>query len=287
MKTQKTPPQPPKRIVNLLTVEQVEYILDGVQKSAFTISLDEGDDVVATLSAAGREVFVVDFTKQTISRVQDGKRTQVFKPSPPKFFSTPIEYRHYCLLEDAIREQYTLGGQEALTTNLITRREVVVLIDAVRAMAFKIDPQPTDFDVLLVSFEGREVFRVHTKERKVYMTALSGTSELVYTFAEEPAEWFWAGTDRKLWKDLTDAIAFYNSAMHKVRMSDYRALFGNQMQKVIVGLAQAMDEAEADVRLLERVDKTAGGASLHPDVARLVQKDLDAGEEQANQESEP
>jgi hypothetical protein len=116
------------------------------------------------------------------------------------------------------------------------------------------------------------------------MTALSGTSEIVYAFAEEPAEWFWAGTDRKLWKDLTESIAFYNSAMHKVRMSDYRALFGNQMQKVISLLAQAMDEAEADVRMLEKVDKTNSGHNLHPDVARLVQRDLDAGEEQANQE---
>ena len=281
MKTQKTQP---KRIVNLLTVEQVEYIIDGVNKSAFTVSLDEGDDVVATLSAAGKEVFVVDFSKQTISRTQDNKRTQVFKPSAPKFFSTPIEYKHYCLLEDAIRQQYALGGQEALTTNLITRGEVVVLINAIRAMAFSINPQPTDFDVLLVNFDGREVFRIHTKERKIAMTALSGTSETVYVFSEEPAEWFWAGTDRKLWKDLQDAIKFYDGAMHKVRMSDYRALFGNQMQKVIGLLAQAMDEAEADVRMLEKVDKTNSGHNLHPDVARLVQKDLDAGEEQANQE---
>ena len=67
-------------------------------------------------------------------------------------------------------------------------------------------------------------------------------------------------------------------------MADYRAMFGSQMQKVITVLAQAMDEAEADVRMLERVDKTGTGNSLHPDVARLVQKDLDAGEEQANQE---
>jgi hypothetical protein len=282
MKTQKTPS--PKRIINLLTPEQVGYIYDGIECSAFTISLDEGDDVVATLSSAGKEVFVIDLTKRIISRVQDGKRAQVLCVPPPKLFRMNVELKWFDLLEKAIRTQYTLGGQEALTTNLITRGEVVVLVNAIRAMAFSINPQPTDFDVLLVSFDGREVFRIHTKERKVAMTALSGTSETVYVFNDEPAEWFWAGTDRKLWKDLTDAIAFYNGAMHKVRMSDYRALFGNQMQKVISLLAQAMDEAEADVRMLEKVDKTNSGHNLHPDVARLVQKDLDAGEEQANQE---
>ncbi len=279
--------QSAKRVVNMLTVEQVGFIYDGVVASAFTISLDEGQDVVATLSVAGSEVFAIDLSKKTISRVKDGKRAQVFIVPPSRIFRQNQEAKQFCLLEDAIKTQYAIGGQEALTTNLITRREVVVIIDAIRSMAFSIVPQQTDLGVLLISFEGREVFRVHTVDRKISMTALSGVSEQVYAFAEDSVDWFWAGTDRKLWKDLTDAIAFYNGAIHKVRMSDYRALFGNQMQKVIMGLAMAMDEAEADVRLLERVDKTAGGASLHPDVARLVQKDLDAGEEQANQEDEP
>ena len=281
----KAPPSPVKRIVNLISVHQVEYILDGVLKSAFAVTIEEEDgDTVATLSVAEKPVFEVNFSNQTISRIQDGKRLQVFRCPPPKFFGTAVEYKHFCSLEDAIRTQYAIGGQEALTGNLITRREVVVLIDAIRAMAFRCERR-VGTDVRALLFDGRECFRIDMESRTILLAGLSGNFELVYLFTEDPEEWFWAGTDRKLWKEMVDALRFYDATMHKVRMADYRAMFGNQMQKVIVGLAAAMDEAEADVRMLEKVDKTNSGSNLHPEVARLVQKDLDAGE-QAAQEKE-
>lgn len=282
MKSQKA--QPPKRIVNLLTVEQVEHIIEGVEKSAFSITMEEGDGIIVSLSVAGRMVFTVNLTSSVITRKRGNGEELLFTCPPGHFLWKNSERRLFDRLEAAIKTQYAIGGQEALTSNLITRSEVVVLIDAIRAMAFRIEK--TGIDLSILFFDGREVFRINTDERHITLVGLSNSAEIVYTFADEPEHWFWGGTDRKLWRDLTDALAFYSATMHKVRMADYRAMFGNQMQKVITGLAQAMDEAEADVRMLEKVDKTNSGHNLHPDVARLVQKDLDAGEEQANQENE-
>jgi hypothetical protein len=283
MKSKVTKPEPKRRIVNMLSLEQVEAILDGVEKSAFTITMSDGDDAVATLSSAAREVFSVDLNGMTISQKRDGNYERVFTVPPKRLFSRNVEHALFTRIEAAIKVQYAIGGQEALNTNLFTRSEIIVLIDAIRAMAFKIERLMPD--LYTVSFDGRQVFRIYTDDRYIKLNGLSGQPEIVYQFRDDPESWFWAGTDRKLWRSLNDALTFYETMMHKVRMADYRAMFGNQMQKVITGLAQAMEEAEADVRMLEKVDKTNSGAALHPEVARLVQKDLDAGEEQANQEA--
>jgi hypothetical protein len=279
----KKPTSPsPRPVINLIGPEQVLAIIDGIEKSAFTVTMSEGESVIASLSAGGREVFTIDLTNLIITRKREGGGERIYKAKPPKFFTPSADLKLFDRLEEVIRMQYSIGGQEALNANLITRREVLVLIDAIRAMAFKIDrPKP---DLAVLFFDGREVFRIDTTFKTIALIGLSKAAEVVYTFQEEPEHWFWAGTDRKLWRDLVDALVFFDATMHRVRMADYRAMFGNQMQKVIVGLAQAMDEAEADVRMLERVDRTNSGAALHPDVARLVQKDLDAGEDQAKEE---
>lgn len=276
--------QPQRPVINLIGPEQIEAIIDGIEKSAFTITVSEGDAVVATLSSGGREVFAIDLINNVITRRRESSSERVYTAAPRRFFSANTDQKLFARLATAIRMQYSIGGQEALTTNMITRREVVVLTEAIRAMAFKIDrPEP---DLAILFFDGREVFRINLAERAISLIGLSRSAEVVYVFADEPDHWFWAGTDRKLWRDLRDALAFFDATMHKVRMADYRAMFGNQMQKVIMGLAQAMDEAEADVRMLEKVDKTNSGAALHPDVARLVQKDLAAGEDRAKEESD-
>jgi hypothetical protein len=280
-------PEPVKRVVNLLSPDQIQAIADGVEQSAFTVSMSSGEDVVATLSSAGVEVFRIDLTNRTISRKRDGNVERAYVCPPRKIFSLNIEVKIWERLERVIQSQYAISSHEAATANLITRHEVVVLIDAIKAMAFKIDRQFTvaNSDERLLFFDGREVFRIDTAQRTISLVGLSKSSELVYTFVNDPESWFWSGTDRKLWQELTNALDFYDATMHRVRMADYRALFGNQIQKVIAGLAMAMEEAEADARLIERVDKTNSGRNLHPDVARLVQKDL-TGEEPPAEEDE-
>lgn len=275
-------PTPASRIVNLISEDQVEAIIDGVEKSAFTVAMEDSDDTIATLSTAGKVIFIVNLTRRVISRKRGSSEERTYSPPAPRFFVSSRGLKLFDRLEAAIKTQYALGGQEALTKNLISRSEVVVLIDAIRAMAFRIEK--TSIDLFILYFDGRECFRIETVDKYITLVGLSNSAEIVYGFAEEPAHWFWAGTDRKLWRELQDALSFYHETMHRVRMSDYRAMFGNQMQKVITSLAAAMDEAEAEVRMLEKVDRTNSGRNLHPDVARLVQKDLDAGEEQANQE---
>lgn len=276
--------KPEPRIINLLTAKQLNTLIEGVEQSAFVVEIIDGD---AVLKAAGKEVFRVDLAGRTITRCRGASEEKLFACEPRKWFRWSKEKRIFDRLETAIKTQYEMGSEEALTTNLLTRAEIVVLIDAIRAMAFKLDRSGVNSDTLIIYFEGRECFRIDTYAKAILMIGLSNVAEVAYTFSQEPEEWFWAGTDRRLWKDLMEAIKFYNSAMHKVRMSDYRAMFGSQMTKVITDLAKAMDEAEADARLLERVDKTSGGTQLHPDVARLVQKDLEAGEQAAAEEEQP
>jgi hypothetical protein len=275
-------PETVKRVVNLLAVDQIQAIADGVEQSAFTVTMSSGDDVVATLSSAGVEVFRIDLTNRTITRKRDNNVERAYVCPPHRFFSFNHEEKIWERLERVIRSQYAISSHEAATANLITRHEVVVLIDAIKAMAFKIDRSlVANSDEYILYFDGREVFRISIDQRTISLVGLSKASELVYTFVNDPESWFWSGTDRKLWQELVTALDFYNATMHRVRMADYRALFGNQIQKVIAGLAVAMEEAEADARLIERIDKTNSGRNLHPDVARLVQKDLEAGEEAA------
>ncbi len=270
-------PEPVKRVVNLLDMVQISAITDAIEQSSLSVSMSSGDDLVAVLSSAGTEVFRVDLTNRTISRKRETGTERVYVCPPHRFFSFNVEERFWDRLEMVIRSQYAISAHEIPSSNLITRHEVVVLIEAIKAMAFKIERQfaVANADEHILFFDGREVFRIDTNQHTIKLVGLSKTSELVYTFVDDPESWFWSGTDRKLWKELVNALDFYSTTMHRVRMADYRALFGNQIQKVIAGLAVAMDEAEADARLIERIDKTNSGRNLHPDVARLVQKDLD------------
>ncbi len=287
-------PEPAKRVVNLLAMDQIHAIVDAIEQSSLTVAMSSGDDLIAVLSSAGSEVFRVDLTNRIISRKREGTTERVYVCPPHRFFSLNVEEKVWERLELVIRSQYAINTHEIPSANLITRHEVVVLIEAIKAMAFKIDRQfaVANADEHILFFDGREVFRIDTAQRTISLVGLSKTSELVYTFVDDPESWFWSGTDRKLWREMTAALDFYAVTMHRVRMSDYRALFGNQIQKVIAGLATAMDEAEADARLIERIDKTNSGRNLHPDVARLVQKDLDGDrdeevddtEEQGNQQ---
>lgn len=274
MRSRKT--EPAKRVVNLLTMDQLQAITDGVEQSAFVVTMSGGDDVVAVLSSAGSEVFRIDLTNRTITRKREGNSEKAYACPPHRIFSLNVEEKVWLRLERVIQSQYAISGHVAASNNLITRHEVNVLVEAIKAMAFRIDRSLNNLEESILYFDGREVFRIDSAHRTISLVGLSKTSELVYTFSDDPESWFWSGTDRKLWHELVTAVDFYTATIHRVRMSDYRALFGNQIQKVIVSLAAAMEEAEADMRLLERVDKTNSGHNLHPDVARLVQKDLDA-----------
>ena len=274
----------PKPIINLITPNQILAIIDGIEQSAFGIELTEEDgEPIAMLTSGDKEIFRVCLASRVILRRKESRLERVYTFTKRKWyqwFSTFHEdTRIWGFLSFAIKTQAELGGTEALTTNLITRQEVVLLIDAIRAMVFTVETFSLNTHLTTLSYESREVFRINAEDHTIAMTPLSGQSEIVYTFHDTPVEWFWGGTDFHLWKDLRSALDFYKATMHRVRMSDYRATFGAQMQKVIAGIAQTMEEAEAEVRMLQSVDKSEGGRNLHPEVARLVQKDLDAGEE--------
>lgn len=280
--------KPPVEIINLITLKQVGAILDAIDESAFGIELTEEDDApIAMLMKGGREIFRVNLRDRIILRRKDSKLERVYTFEPQKWWRRwSADSEMWGHLAFSIKTGAELGGTEALTTNLLTRTEIILLIDAIRAMVFKIDAVQNNPKLLIFTYESREVFRLDLDKRQLAMTPLSGASEVVYTFADEPAEWFWGGTDRQLWKDLLAAMDFFRATMHKVRMSDYRATFGAQMQRVIIGIAKIMEDAESDLRMLERVDTSEGGRNLHPEVARLVQKDLDAGEEAGAKDEE-
>jgi hypothetical protein len=219
-----------------------------------------------------RELFRVDLVRQQLLRRRDGGQTEIAYRFDvrdgwfPRGEDTHI-WRDICR---AITQQIDLGGEPALTTNLVTRTEVRVLIDAIRVMAFRIDPLITDPDVYVLYSEEREVYRVDRKQRTLSMIGLKGGPEIVYIFEPEPVEWFWSGTDRQLWKSLIDAIDFYRSTIQKVRMVDYRALFANN----------AMTVAEADAAMLAKVEGTGPGR-LHPEVAEMLSEEAQDGQQQS------
>jgi hypothetical protein len=256
--------------VNLLTRQQVLTLIDAVQASAFKVEMRDEDGAKAILSVE-RELFRVDLVRQQLLRRRDGGSSEVAYRFDVRsgWFSRGEDNAMWRDLGRAITQQIDLGGDPALTTNLVTRTEVRVLIDAIRVMAFRIDPLITNPEIYVLFSEEREVYRIDRKERTLSMIGLKGGPEVIYRFQPEPAEWFWSGTDRQLWKGMVDAIDFYRSTIQRVRMVDYRALFASKMQDVIAALADAMTVAEADSAMLAKVEGTGPGR-LHPDVADLL-----------------
>lgn len=287
MKQQRATAKAKAKVINIFTQAQVQAIIDGVHESAFQIELNNDDDgPQAILKSGSKDVFRVDFTKRVLYRYRHGNAevAYIFTEKPWYRFNT-VDETLWSNLEGNIRAQGELG-LEVFSDNLFRREEIEIIIEAIRGMVFKIS-RPLDFgDVEILSFEEREVMRFNTRTKVFSMVGTSGQPQDVYTFKPEPDHWFWASTDRDLLKRLEQALAFYRQTMHRVRMADFRMLFGRTIQEVIGKLAQLMDEAEAENNMLMRIDSTGGGASLHPEVARLVQKDLDAGAEAAEEQGD-
>lgn len=275
-------------ITNLYGEAQVRAILDGIRTSAFQIKLQNTDAPTALLMLADRIIFSINLQDRTLSRHRDAHTELVYTFRRKQgFFDRQHDEGVWKEFQDAIHAQGDLGGMEALSTNLFRRAEIETLIQAIRGMVFKIHQAADDPATDAIQFEDADVFRFNRRTHVLSMVVPNGNGiEVVYAFKPEPPEWFWSGTDRDLLNSLNQAIEFYHKTIQRVRMSTYRAMFGRVLQDVIVRLAAILDEAEAEARMLEKVDSTQGGSVLHPQVAELIQKDLDQGEE-AGRENAP
>ena len=150
--------------------------------------------------------------------------------------------------------------------NLFRAEEIYLIADAISAMLFTLE---FSNETIIVRFEGRESFRLDRVNKIVLLTARSGIPEPVYTF-----KW-WKITDFMMWRAIEKSVEFYNENIHRIRMQDYRAFFGNHLGEVCAETMELVEKAEGEARQLARMDRTRGGNDLHPDVARMIQKDPD------------
>lgn len=272
------------QVVNLYGPTQVKAILEAIRTSAFQVELQNTDTPTANLKLAGKIVFAIDLQERKIYRFKDDNKELAYTFSRKRgWFDTDHDENLWLEYELIIQAQGDLGGLEAITTNLFRREEIETVILAIRGMVFRVSTAPENLDVDILSFNDEEVFRYNHKLKTLSMvTPNTKTVELVYTFAPEPKEWFWAGTDRDLLKAFDTALAYYRQTIQRVKMSTYRQMFGRIMQDIILKLADIMEEVEAESRMLEKIDSTKGGSYLHPQVADLIQKDLDEGEKNAH-----
>lgn len=141
-------------------------------------------------------------------------------------------------------------------------------------MVFQIIKADFNPDVRILNFNGAEKFRFDLTNQLVTMTGLSGEPTQVYHFS------WWSVGDWFIRWELRKALEFHDATMHRVRMQDYRALFGREMELILTDLAELMTAAEAEGQMLQRVDSTEGGKRLHKDVRRLVQADDEDDEQE-------
>jgi hypothetical protein len=146
--------------------------------------------------------------------------------------------------------------------DLFRREEVVVLANAVECMAFQVEQS---FATYNFSYNGQVALRLDTRSRTLLLVGLSNTPTEVFRFR------WWRMQDHVLYARLLTAIAFYERTVHKVRMQDYRAMFGKRVEEAIASLADLADRAEGEAKLLARVDAAGAAGRFHPDVQRLVQ----------------
>jgi hypothetical protein len=272
-------------IANLYGPGQLTAILEAMISSAFSIELQNSDSPTAILKLAGNMLFAFDLQERKLYRFKDNNKELVFTFRRKKgWFSTDHDEAMWDRFQSIIQAQGDIGGAEAMSLNVFRREEIDVLILAIRGMVFRIGSAPDNLDVDSICFNDEEVFRFNHKTSVLSMVAPNTKAlEVVYTFAPEPKEWFWAGTDRDLLKSFHQALAFYQQTIQRVKMTTYRQMFGRTMQEIILKLADIMEKVEAEHKMLERIDSTKGGSYLHPRVADLIQKDLDEGLKNANE----
>lgn len=162
--------------------------------------------------------------------------------------------------------------------NLIRAEEVYIIAQAIEAMVFQIQNTSGQIisddgtrkwkegDALLI-FGGRMHFRIDRKHWVIHMVPLSGEEVQVWK-----PRWYSIG-DRLLKAALRRAFANFAAVTWKVKMQDYRALFGNQMSMIIEDLASLMEKSEQEARAIAKMDKTKGGSEYHPEINRMLQVD--------------
>lgn len=150
--------------------------------------------------------------------------------------------------------------------NLFRPAEIYLIADAIEAMVFKLSKARNGKESLVIcSFEGKESIRINLSKREIYLTAMSGTPVLVYTFG-----WLSWG-DWQMWWRIKEAIGKFESVMAKVKLQDYRAFFSNHIAEIIEQLAGLIEAAEQEEREILDTDRTHGGRDIHPQVASMLQ----------------
>lgn len=266
--------------VNIFTASQIQAITEGIKQSAFIIEISNNDDgSFADLYSGGKLAFRVDLSRKILYRQKNGLQEVAYQFVKLPWYRFNEDDSLWENLSKSIFDLGELAKIEPLSLNLFRKEEIELIIDAIKGMVFKVSTAPESGETEVIFFDDREVFRFRKYDHSIEMVDLNGDRETVYTFQPEPNEWFWANTDRDLLKRLNDAIAFHKKTIHTVKMQNFRALFGRQLQEIIGKLAFLMEEAEHESQALARIDATSGGRSLHPAVSQLVQKDLDSAEE--------
>ena len=272
--------KPEIKKVNIFTASQIQAITDGIKQSAFIIEISNNDDgSFADLTSGGKAAFRVDLSRKILYRQKNGLLEVAYQFVKLPWYKFNEDDSLWENLSKSIFDLGELAKIEPLSLNLFRKEEIELIIDAIKGMVFKVSTAPESGETEVISFDDREVFRFRKYDCSIEMVDINGGRETVYTFAPEPTEWFWSNTDRDLLKRLNDAIAFHKKTIQTVKMHNFRSLFGRQLQEIIGKLAFLMEEAEHESQSLARIDATAGGRSLHPAVAQLVQKDLDSAEE--------
>jgi hypothetical protein len=150
--------------------------------------------------------------------------------------------------------------------DLFRKEEILLIADAVEAMTFTV---VRNHNVRDLSFQGRLVMRLDTVARALFFVGNSGTPEEVYRFR------WWRPRDQILFARLKVAMLFYDRTVHRLRMQDYRTLFGNQVQICIGRLADLAEKAEAEARQLAAIDGDQGSRRYHQEIERMVRPPSD------------
>lgn len=161
--------------------------------------------------------------------------------------------------------------------NLLRSEEIYILANAIEAMVFQLKDEAGQIIVkdgkkvwkrgeIQLCFEGRIVFKIDYDTMAVKMAPLSGEMLQVWKPRMFSLDWL-------LKKALRIAIQHFSEVMWKVKLQDYRALFGRQMTMVIEDLAIIMEKAETEARELSRLDKTHAAQEFHPEIERMLQLD--------------
>ena len=121
-----------------------------------------------------------------------------------------------------------------------------------------------------LEFQGRMAFKLDMKRRCLSMFDLS-QKELIDLY------WFPRWNIFRSWQlhQFTKSFAYYHGVVRRVKMHNYRALFGKQLEEIIGDLAKLMSAAEAEAIELAKFDSTHGGSTYHPEIRRMLQLGVD------------